>query len=161
MAQVRARYPDLDIPWVGGPALRRAHELAAAALGNRPVFVYPSLFEKDPDLKADFSSLPDRLLFRLWPASTPVEVKRDAFLAGAHAMSMASPGCEGCAMTRPIAARPSQDAEIVEAYESAFANEARSASEIPGAGDLAASLAASARQLSSIEAQGGWLSISR
>lgn len=161
MAQVRARYPDLDIPWVGGPALRRAHELAAAALGSRPVFVYPSLFEKDPDLKADFSSLPDRLLFRLWPASTPVEVERDAFVVGARAMSMASPGCEGCAMTRPIAARPSQDAEILEAYESAFANEARSAREIPSAGDLAASLAASARQLSSIEAQGGWLSISR
>jgi hypothetical protein len=123
--------------------------------------VYPSLFEKDPDLKADFTSLPDRLLFRLWPASTPAEVERDAFLGGARAMSMASPGCEGCAMTRPIAARPSQDAEIVEAYESAFANEARSARDIPGAGDLAASLAASARQLSSIEAQGGWLSISR
>jgi hypothetical protein len=123
--------------------------------------VYPSLFEKDPELRVGFTSLPDGLLFRLWPAATPVEVEYAAFLASARAMSMASPGCEGCGLTRPIAPRPSQDVEIVEAYEAAFVNEARSAREVPGAGDLAATFAASARQLSSVEAQGGWLSRSR
>jgi hypothetical protein len=161
MSQVRARHPDLDIPWAGGPALHRAHELAAAALGSRPVFVYPSLFEKDPDLKADFTSLPDRLLFRLWPAATPIEVEQAALVASARAMSTGSPGCEGCSITDPIAPRPSQDVEIVEAYEAAFVNAARSAREVPRAGDLAATLRASARQLSSVQAQGGWLSRSR
>jgi hypothetical protein len=161
MAQARARNPELDIPWTEGPALHRAHELVAAALASRPVLVYPSLFEKDPMLSTAFSSLPDRLLFRLWPLGTPLEPERAAFLASARAMATTSPGCQGCAFTGAIAPRPSQEVEIVDAYQAAFVNHARFAREMPGAGDLAGPLEANARALASVVAQGGWLSMSR
>ncbi len=161
MAQVRARNPDLDIPWVGGPALHHAHELAAAALASRPVLVYPSLFEKDPALSTAFSSLPDRLLFRLWPLGAPPDAQRAAFLASARVMAMTSPGCEGCAIVGAIAPRPSQEVEIVGAYQAAYVNHARSAREVPGAGELVGPLEANASALGSVATQGGWLSISR
>lgn len=163
MAQVRARYPDLDIPWSSGPALRRTHELAALALSNRPVFIYPSLFEKDPALQNDFSSLPDRLLFRLWPTGESLEARRAAFFTSARGMVTANApnACEGCSLTDPITARPSQDVEIVEAYQAAFVNHVRAARALPEAGDLAAALEASGRSLARLTAQGGGLSISR
>jgi hypothetical protein len=163
MAQVRARYPDLDIPWSSGPALHRTHELAARALGNRPVFIYPSLFERDPALQNDFSSLPDRLLFRLWPKGAPLEGQRAAFMTSARGMVTANApnACEGCSLTDPVAPRPSQDVEIVEAYQAALVNHERAARELSGAGDLAAMLEASGRVLASVTAQGGGLSISR
>lgn len=161
MAQVRARNPDLEIPWTEGPSLHRAHELAARALANRSVFVYPSLFEKDPTLSTAFSSLPDRLLFRLWPLGTALAPEHAAFLASARTMATTSSGCEGCAFTGAIGPRPSQEVEIVDAYETAFVNHARSARVVPGAGDLVGPLEANARLLASVVAQGGGLSISR
>jgi hypothetical protein len=69
--------------------------------------------------------------------------------------------CEGCSLTDPVAPRPSQDVEIVEAYQAALVNHERAARELPGAADLAAMLEASGRVLASVTAQGGGLSISR
>ena len=70
MDQLRRRHPEIDIPWSGGPALKRTHELAAAQPAGRPLFVYPDLLEKDPALRETFEALPDHLLFRLWPPGT-------------------------------------------------------------------------------------------
>lgn len=163
MAQIRRQHPDLDIPWSSGPALRRTHELARAASSARPVFVYPSLFEKDPALKSQFSSVPDRLLFRLWPLGTSIETERATFMTSAHAMLAmnAATGCEGCALTAPIAPRPSQDVEIVDAYRAALANHARAAGELQGGGDLVSAFEARSHALAALTAQGGGLSISR
>jgi hypothetical protein len=63
MAEVRARHPDLDIPWTSGPSLRRTHELVAASR-DRPVFLVPDLVEKDPAL-ASFGMVSGRLLLRV------------------------------------------------------------------------------------------------
>jgi hypothetical protein len=163
MAQVRARYPDLDIPWSSGPALHRTHELAALALDHRPVFISPSLFEKDPALQSEFSSLPDRLLFRLWLTGESPEAQRAAFFTSARWMVRANTpnACEGCSLSETIAPRPSQDVEIVEAYEAALVNHELAARGLPAAGDLSAALEASGRALASVTAQGGGLSISR
>lgn len=160
MEQARARYPDLDIPWSMGPALRRTHELAAAAIDSRAVFVSPALFEKDPALGSAFSSLPDRLLFRLWPDGTPTETEQAAFLASARAMT-SKDGCEGCSITAPISPRPSQDVEIAKAYEAAFTNHARAARLSPSAGELTAALGARSRAFAAAIDQGGGVSISR
>ncbi len=160
MAQVRARYPDLVIPWSEGPSLHRAHELAAAAIGDRPVLVYPSLLERDPALKDAFSRRPDHLLFRLWPLAPSSESENGAFLASARAMATGDL-CEGCDLLAPIAARPSQDVEIVGAYEAAFENHARAAREEAGLGELADVLGARARELGAVTSQGGGVSRSR
>jgi dolichyl-phosphate-mannose-protein mannosyltransferase len=159
MAQVRARYPELDIPWSEGPALRHVHELAAAAIDRRPVFIHPSLWEKDPALKDAFSSVPDRLLLRLWPADTPLEYERTPFLDSARAMT--STECEGCALASAIQPRPSQDIEIIDAYEAALTNHARAARSLAHEFALAVTLEDKARALEPLKAQGGWLSISR
>jgi hypothetical protein len=159
MAQVRARYPGLEIPWSSGPALRRTHELAAAAIAERPVLVHPTLFQKDPSLESSFTTFPDRLLFRLWPPGSPETSGRAEFLASARAMARAD-GCEGCSMLGAVSPRPSQDVQIVEAYEAAFTNHARAARET-GATDLGAALAARAAELSSLTAYGGETSMSR
>jgi hypothetical protein len=156
---VRARYPELDIPWSEGPALRHVHELAAAAVGRRPVFIHPSLWEKDPALKDAFSSVPDRLLLRLWPADTPLEWERTPFLESVQAMTSAE--CEGCAIASPIQPRPSQDVEIIDAYEAALTNHARAARSLAHEFALAVTLEDKARALEPLKAQGGWLSISR
>jgi hypothetical protein len=160
MAQARARYPDLDIPWSAGPALRRTHELAAAAIDSRAVFVSPTLFEKDPVLGGAFSSLPDRLLFRLWPHGTATQTEQEAFLASARAMA-SKDGCEGCSLAAPISPRPSQDVEIAKAYEAAFTNHARAARLLPGAVELTAALDARSRAFAAAIDQGGGVSISR
>jgi hypothetical protein len=154
MAQVRARYPGLQIPWTSGPALRRTHEIAAAAIGDRPVFVYPTLFEKDPDLEQAFTRFPDRLLFRLWPGGSVPASGQAAFLASARAMARGQ-GCEGCTLFGPIAPRPSQDVQIVEAYEAAFTNHARVARAMAGAEELAAAHEARAREMSEVVSPGG------
>jgi hypothetical protein len=66
MAEVRARYPDLDIPWTDGPALARTH-LLVGAVRDRPVYFSPELLEKDPALASFETSDAGRLL-RVRPA---------------------------------------------------------------------------------------------
>jgi hypothetical protein len=151
MAQVRRRYPDLDIPWSAGPALRRTHELVAVAAGSRPVFVYPDLLQKDGALTDSFTSLPDRLLFRLWPPGSPAAAEQQAFLESARAMSSGQ-GCEGCRLAAPIQPRPSADAQVVKAYEAALTNHARVAHAVPGAADIAAEMEAHAREMAALSA---------
>jgi hypothetical protein len=64
LAEVRARHPDLEIPWTEGPALRRTHLLVAAAVHDRPVYLSPALLEKDPAL-ASLDLTPDHSLLRV------------------------------------------------------------------------------------------------
>jgi hypothetical protein len=151
MAQIRKRYPDLEIPWAEGPALRRTHELAAAAAGSRPVFVYPDLLQKDAALTEAFSPLPDGLLYRLWPRGSPLDMQREAFLDSARAMASGQ-GCEGCRLAAPIRPRPSSDAQIARTYEAAFMNHARAARAIEGEADLAGSLEARAGEMAALTA---------
>jgi hypothetical protein len=160
MAQVRARYPDLTIPWTSGPALAHTHELAAAALRTRPVLVQSALFEKDPLLLAAFAKEPDRLLYRLWPLSSSLEAER-AFVDSARAIAGGN-GCGGCSLLDPIRPRPSQDVEIVEAYAAAFFNHATRARSVADAADLAEAFetrSGSFRRL--VDDYGGALSRSR
>jgi hypothetical protein len=72
MAEVRRRHPDLDIPWMGGPALRRIHSLVAA-VRDRPVYLWPDLLEKDP-LLAAWETTPEGLLLRVGPRRTGAAV---------------------------------------------------------------------------------------
>jgi hypothetical protein len=123
MAQTRRRHPDVAIPWASGPALAHTHELAALALATRPVLVYPDLVAKDPLLQSAFRAVPDRLLFRLWPEDADSTRVGDAFTASAKAME---PGgdCEGCALPPP-AFHPTQEMQLLHAYEAAATNRAR------------------------------------
>jgi hypothetical protein len=130
MAQARRRHPDLTIPWEAGRALRKTHELAAAEATTRAVFVYPDLLEKDPLLVETFTPLPDHLLFRLWPHDAAPEVARAALLASARAIGTGrAPGsarteCEGCDLPPP-GDHPTQEMQLVLAYEAAAYNHAR------------------------------------
>jgi len=133
MAQVRRLYPALDIPWSGGPALKRTHELVAAESGQRPIFVYPDLLQKDPALSSSFASSPDRLLFRIWPSGSEPDVERAAFLAAARAMAYGV--CEGCNVLAGAGTVRRQDAQVARAYEAAYANHARVARLVAGDGE--------------------------
>jgi hypothetical protein len=63
MAEVRARHPDLDIPWTSGPALAKTH-LLVAAIRDRPVYLHPDLLQKDPVL-ASLDTTREGLLLRV------------------------------------------------------------------------------------------------
>ena len=134
MAQTRRRHPDVEIPWPSGPGLKRTHELALAEVGKRPVFVYPDLLEKDPLLDLTFDSLPDHLLFRLWPRGTDAALEQSAFLVSARAL-LGADGCEGCSLPPPQD-HPTQEVQLDHAYEAAALNHARAAGGIPGASAL-------------------------
>ena len=130
MTQARRRHPDVSIPWAAGPALKRTHELAAAEGSTRAVFVYPDLLDKDPLLAETFLPLPDHLLFRLWPRDTAPDAAREALLASARAIGgpvsrgEAPRGCEGCDLPPP-GDHPTQEMQLVLAYEAAAYNHAR------------------------------------
>ena len=138
MAQVRRFYPDLDIPWSSGPALRRTHELVAAESRKRPIFVYPDLMDKDPTLRTSFASSPDRLLFRVWPSGVEPEVERAAILASARAMAYGE--CEGCRVSTGARTAPWRDTQIARAYEVAYVNHADAARRLAGEGEEVARL---------------------
>jgi hypothetical protein len=122
MAQVRRSYPDVPIPWNAGPALARTHEIAEAEAPRRPVFVYPDLLTKDPELgRRRLAALPDGLLFRVWPADANEAIPVDAFLSSARAMADAA--CEGCALLTGAPVRPAEVA-TARAYQSAYENHA-------------------------------------
>jgi hypothetical protein len=126
MAQFRRRNPGIPVPWSSGPALKRTHELAAAQPAGRMIFAYPDLLEKDPLLRQTFDVLPDHLLFRLWPLATNPALEREAFIAAAA--DMTGGGCRGCDLAEPPD-HPSQEMQLVHAYEAAAINRARFASE--------------------------------
>jgi hypothetical protein len=128
MAQARRRHPEITIPWTNGPGLKRTHEIVAAEIARRPVFAYPDLLEKDPLLQTAFRPLPDLLLFRLWPLGSENAAMRAALDASAQAM--AGGGCEGCRLPPPEA-HPTQEMQLVHAYEAARVNHARAASALP------------------------------
>lgn len=157
MAQFRRRHPEVDIPWSNGPALARIHELVAAEAPKRPVFVHPDLFTKDPLLSA-FAHFPDGLLFRTWASGSDPEPEREAFRASARALARGD--CEGCRPSAIAAPAPSQEVQIVEAYESAFVDHARAANAWDA--DLARGLEDRAREMSVVLAShGGGESMSR
>jgi len=132
LTQFRRTHPEIHIPWSGGPALARVHEIVAAEAPSRPVFVYPDLLAKDPAL-ADFPRYPDGLLFRLWPAGSDPAPERAAFLTSARAMARGD--CAGCRPSSIVEPSPSQEVQIVLAYEAAFVNHARVAVNV-GAGSI-------------------------
>ncbi|HLK37948.1 MAG TPA: DUF2723 domain-containing protein [Polyangiaceae bacterium] len=133
MDQTRRRYPDVEVPWKSGPALRRTHEIATGAAQERPVFVYPDLIEKDPELSKVLTCLPDGLLFRAWPPGNDATAERSAFLASAG--KLVSHPCEGCTAVDGPSALP-EDFPVGAVYGAAYANHARVARRL-GAGDLA------------------------
>jgi hypothetical protein len=157
MAEIRRRYPGLSIPWSAGPALRRVHEIVAAA-GDRPVFVIPSLLAVDPALSDSFLHFPDRLLMRVWPREAVPTKERAVFAASAEAM--VDGGCAGCDLPVAVPVHPSQDVQILAAYGAAYRNHARAAIDAPGLTDLAARLAERASAFEAA-AQGGGSSMSR
>jgi len=130
MAQTRRRHPEMDIPWSVGPALKRTHELVAAEGVKRPVFVHPSLLEKDSELLRTFEAAPDRLLYRVWPVGVGSAGPHAAFLASARAMAAGE--CQGCGMGGTIAPRPSEERQVALAYRAAFVNHARTAGRLAG-----------------------------
>ena len=69
MAQVRARHPDLDIPWTDGPALARTH-LLVGAIRDRPVYLFPDLIAKDP-LLASLDTDDEGFLLRVRRTAEP------------------------------------------------------------------------------------------
>jgi hypothetical protein len=157
MAQFRRRHPEVDIPWSNGPALARIHELVAVEARKRPVFVHPDLFTKDPLLSA-FAHFPDGLLFRTWASGSDPELERAAFRASAR--TLARGDCEGCRPSAISAPAPSQEVQIVSAYESAFVDHARAANAWDV--DLARGLEDRAREMSVVLAShGGGESMSR
>jgi hypothetical protein len=160
MAQVRRLYPDLEIPWSSGPALKRTHELVATEGPKRPIFVYPDLLDKDPALRASFAVSPDRLLYRVWPSGSGQEMERAALLASARALAHGD--CEGCGVATGARAVPWQDALIARAYEAAYVNHAGAARRLPGEGEeVAQLLEARARTLASAARDQGARSMSR
>jgi Protein of unknown function (DUF2723) len=134
MVQVRRLHPGLEIPWTGGPALQKTHELVAAEAGRRPVFVYPDLLTKDPGLAA-FTVFPDRLLVRVSPAGSD-RGARAAFAASARAMARGE--CEGCRLLEPGAPGAPRELQTLRAYEAAFRNHALFAGR-PSIGDALSS----------------------
>ena len=165
MAEVRKRYPSLVIPWAGGPALARSHELIGALEGERPAFVYPDLLLKDPALAARFVVFPDGLLFRVWPRDTAAAEERAAFLASAR--SLAAPTVDGAVPSR----RTAQEQPIARLYAAAFSNHAAFARRLAEGGaspdakaldDLAARLESQAAAMTAASrGQGGDESMSR
>lgn len=129
MAQARRRYPDIDIPWNEGPALRHTHELVAAEAPKRPVFAYPTLLEKDPVLASAFTPLPDGLLFRIWLPESDATAQSDSFFASARSTATGV-GCEGCVLLPP-AWHPTQEMQLVSAYRAASLNHAWVAQRFP------------------------------
>jgi hypothetical protein len=121
-AQLARSHPDLELPEPPGPMLKRSHEIAAAALPHRPVFVHPDLLEKDPALTTGFAAFPDGLLFRLWPSDSDPTEPRDALIISA--LRLAAGACEGCAIPPPVM-HPSQDLQLTLAYRAAAFNHAR------------------------------------
>jgi hypothetical protein len=163
MAQIRSRYPEIVIPWSSGPALGRTHEIVAAEAPRRPVFVYPDLLDKDPELRRSFEVIPDRLLFRVWPGGSDRAGRPEELAADARAMIES--GSEGCGIVSPVNPRPSQEVQLARAYQAAFVNHLWAASgpaadTVPPA--LIASLEACARRTAAeADAQGAWWSRSR
>ena len=141
MAQVRRRHPEITIPWKSGPGLQKTHELAAAEVTKRPVFAYPDLFAKDHALEGAFEAAPDHLLVRLWPRGTDPALIQTTFLASARAM-VTGVGCEGCLLPPDAQPHPTQEMQIIHAYQAAETNHARMAERIPEAADLIAPLRA-------------------
>jgi hypothetical protein len=153
MAETRRRYPDLDIPWTAGPALKRVHELAHAEAKRRPIFVYPDLLEKDPLLAESFTAIPSYLLFQLVPRDAAPDAGDDAFLTSARAFTCTErcsgctpcPPCEGCLLPPP-SAHPTQETQLALAYDAAALNHARFAERVAEARELVVPLLARARQ---------------
>lgn len=159
LAQFRRMHPEIEIPWSAGPALARTHEIVAPEAAKRPVFVYPDLLARDPVLM-DFAVFPDRLLFRIWPAGSDRATQRAAFRASANALARAD--CEGCRPSPIVEPAPSQEVELVLAYQAAFANHARAAGKLDASGELASALEGRARAMSDVlAAHGGGVSMSR
>ncbi len=137
----------MAIPWTSGPGLKRTHEIAALEIAKRPVFVYPDLLAKDSLLNGEaFALLPDHLLFRVWPRETAPLVTDEGLLASARALAAPAvgAGCEGCLLPPPEH-HPTQEMQIVHAYEAAALNHARAVAAIPEAGALIPALLARAR----------------
>jgi hypothetical protein len=163
MAQTRRQHPELAIPWSGGPALARTHELVLVEMRSRPVFVYPDLLKKDPELARSFDVIPDRLLFRIWRRGTDEAGEHAELVAGAR--GMLENGSGDVASRFPLGPRPSQEVQLDRAYEAAYVNYVRAtgtmaSEDVPPA--LVAALEASARRLGAqTQAQGAWWSNSR
>jgi hypothetical protein len=163
MGQTRSRYPQIEIPWSGGPALGRTHEIVAAEAPRRPVFVYPDLLEKDPELRRSFDVIPDHLLFRVLPPGSDGTGQHQELAADARAMIES--GQEGCGIVSAVRPRPSQEVLLAMAYQAAFVNHLLAASRLaadafpPG---LVSSLEACAsRTAAEADGQGAWWSTSR
>ncbi len=159
MRAARAEHPDVTIPWSSGPALARTHELALANVGARPVFAYPDLLAKDPRIADVLVPTPDNLLFRLWPPEETAARRETGLLASARAMANESQaGCEGCGLASPQD-HPTQEMQLVHAYQAAAANHARALASLPDGEDLAARLLARAGAFA--QGDGGGASMSR
>lgn len=144
LAQFRRLHPEIEVPWSGGPALARVHEIVVAEAPKRPVFVYPDLLAKDPALSG-FPRFPDRLLFRLWPPGSDPPSQRSAFLASAGLLAQGE--CQGCRPSPVVEPAPSQEVELVVAYEAAFVNHARAVAALGAGEGLERALEARARAM--------------
>lgn len=150
--QLRRQHPELRLPEPTGKFLT-VREVITGNLDARPVYIVPTLLDREPPLREAFSYLPEGLLLRVLPAyMNTFATERTRFLVSARRL-VTFDGCSGCTMRSSELIRPSLEHVVIQTYVDAFVNHARILRVyFPDVANLAAELEARAKDMDSQKA---------